>query len=98
MIVRTCIGLLGIFALLFSSACTTVDNSARQSSQKRTFGQRAERLAKSVTNTMTDATSDVLPILSVTLNEIVREAKSDLPKITEELRTQLNRTSSPTKP
>ena len=96
--VRICVGFFGIFALLFSSACTSLDNSMRQSSQKRTAGQRAERFAKSLTNTMTNAASDVLPIFSATLNELVREAKSDLPKITEELRTQLNRSASPTRP
>ena len=98
MILRICIGLFGIFALLFSSACTSLDNSTRQSSQKRTAGQRAERFAKSVTHTVTDAASDVLPIFSAAFNEIVREAKSDLPKVTEEVSTQVNRVVSPAKP
>ncbi len=98
MIVRICVGLFGIFVLLFSSACTSLDNSARQSNRKPTAGERAERFAKSLTNTMTDAASDVLPIFSATLNELAHEAKSDLPKFTEELRAQLNRTASSTRP
>ena len=93
MIARISVGLLGIFALLFSFACTTLENSTRQSGQKRTIGQRAERFVKSVTHTMTEAASDVLPIFSATLNETVQEMKSDLPKVTEELGRELSRTA-----
>ena len=93
MIVRSSVGLLGIFALLVSSACTTLENSTRQSSQKRTVGQRAERFVKSVTHTMTEAASDVLPIFAATFNETVQEMKSDLPKVTEELSKELSRTA-----
>ena len=93
MIVRISVGLLSIFALLVSSACTTLENSTRQSSQRRTVGQRAERFVKSVTHTMTEAASDVLPIFAATVDEIVSEVKSDLPKVTEELSKELSRTA-----
>ena len=71
----------GIAAILFASACTSLDNGVQQSKQKTTVGQRVERFAKSLTQTATDVTSDVLPILTATTNEIVHEVKSDLPKV-----------------
>jgi hypothetical protein len=92
--VRISVRLAGIFVILFSSACTSLDNGLQQSREKRTVGQRVERFAKSMTHTLTNAASDVLPIFSATTNEIVHELKSDLPKVTEELSTQLSRTAS----
>ena len=92
--VRICAGLIGIVAILFSSACSSLGNDLHQSKQKRTVGQRVERFATSLTRTMTDVASDVLPIVSATTNEMVREVKSDLPKITEEVSRQLRQTSS----
>jgi hypothetical protein len=92
--VRICVGLVGIIAIVFFSACTSLDNGLQQPKQKRTVGQRVERFAKSLTHTMTDAANDLLPIVSATSHEIVREVKSDLPKVTEELSAQLSRTAS----
>lgn len=84
----------GIAAILFASACTSLDKGVQQSKQKTTVGQRVERFAKSLTRTVTDVTSDVLPILTATTNEIVHEVKSDLPKVAEELGSQMRRITS----
>lgn len=87
---RICVGLVGIFAILFSPACTSLGKGVQQPRQKTTVGQRVERFAKSLTQTVTDVTSDVLPILTATTNEVVDEIKSDLPKVTEELSSQMS--------
>ena len=88
---RIYVGLIGLVSLLFSSACTSLDKGVQQSRQKSTVSQRVERFAKSVTQTVTDAASDVLPILTAATHEVVDEIKSDLPKATEELRHQMSR-------
>lgn len=91
---RICISLAGIFAILSASACTSLDKGVQQSKQKTTVGQRVERFTKSLTKTVSDVTSDVLPILTATTNEIVHEVKSDLPKVADELGSQMRRITS----
>jgi hypothetical protein len=91
---RMCVGLVGIFAISFSPACTSLGKGVQQPRQKTTVGQRVERFAKSLTQTVTDVTSDVLPILMATTNEVVHEVKSDLPKVIEELSSQMSPTNS----
>jgi NADH:ubiquinone oxidoreductase subunit 6 (subunit J) len=80
----------GLVAILFSSACTSLDKGVQQSKQKTTVGQRVERFAKSLTQTVTDVAGDVLPILGATTKEVVDEIKSDLPKMAEELNSQMS--------
>jgi hypothetical protein len=88
--VRICVGLVGLVAIVFSSACTSLDKGVQQSKQKTTVGQRVERFAKSLTGTVTDLASDVLPILGATTKEVGDEIKSDLPKVAEELGSQMS--------
>jgi hypothetical protein len=84
------LGLVGSLTILFSSACASLDNGAQQPRQRSTAGQRVERFAKSMTKTVADLTSDVLPILTAATHEAVDEIKSDLPKVTEELNGQMS--------
>lgn len=88
--VRIYVGLVGLVAIVFSSACTSLGKGVQQSKQKTTVGQRVERFAKSLTQTVTDVASDVLPILGATTKEVVDEIKSDLPKVAEELGSQMS--------
>ncbi|HVG01402.1 MAG TPA: hypothetical protein VM842_00860 [Nitrospira sp.] len=88
------IAIVGIFAVSLSSACASLDNGSQQPKQKQTALQRVERFTTSLTRTLTDAANDVLPIVAATSNELVREVKSDLPKVTEELSREVSRTFS----
>lgn len=49
---------------------------------------RIEALTKNITRTMSEVSADVLPILGAMGQEVLLEAKSDAPKVAEELRSQ----------
>ena len=92
---RICAALIGLYAVVFASACTSLDKGLQPSRQKSTAGQRVERFTKFLTQTVTDTASDVLPILTAATNELVQDVKSDLPAMTDEVRSQMSQILSP---
>ena len=91
---RISVRIMSILAILLSSGCASLDKGVQQPQQKRTATQRIDRFATSLTHTVADAARDVLPIVAATSDELVREVKSDAPKVMEEFRNEVSRTFS----
>jgi ElaB/YqjD/DUF883 family membrane-anchored ribosome-binding protein len=91
---QSSVRIMSILAILLSSACASLDKGVQQPQQKRTATQRMERFAASLTHTVADAARDVLPIVAAPSDELVREVKSDAPKVMEEVRNEVSRTFS----
>jgi hypothetical protein len=53
-----------------------------------------EAFSKRITGTVSDVSADVLPIVGAVGKEVFLEAKSDVPKVAEEISTQVTHFSS----
>ncbi len=85
----------GLSAVLFSSSsCIAVNNQVKRPDQNSNAVRRIKSFTKSMTKTATEVSSDVLPILTAVGNELLVEAKSELPKVAGELQSQMTHLSS----
>lgn len=81
-------------ATLFPSSCMALGSTAKRSDDDANPVGRIEALTKNITRTMSEVSADVLPILGAMGQEVLLEAKSDAPKVAEELRSQATHLSS----
>ena len=71
-----------------------MDNEIKRSDQKNSGMGRFVSLTKRVTKTVSEVSADMLPIVGAVGKEILIEAKSDVPKVVEELGSQTTHPSS----
>lgn len=87
-----------LMALLFCSACVSMDNGTKRSDQKSSGIGRFVSFTKRVTKTVSEISADMLPIVGAVGKEAFLEAKSDVPKVAEEIGSQVTHFSSLRKP
>ena len=80
-------------ATLFSSSCMAVGATAKRSDDNGKTA-RIGAFTKRITRTVSEVSADVLPIVGAVGKELLHEAKSDLPRVTEELGSQVAHLSS----
>jgi hypothetical protein len=83
-------------ATLFSASCIAVGATAKRADDKGKTA-RIAAFTKRITKTVSEVSADVLPIAGAVGKEVLHEAKSDLPRVTEELGSQVTHLTSPRK-
>jgi hypothetical protein len=78
-----------VAAALLTSSCMTSANKSKRADDNSNTVMRIETLTKHVTKTMADVSADMLPILGVDGEEVLLEAKSDVPKVAQEIGSQV---------
>jgi hypothetical protein len=68
-----------------------LDHETKRTDHKTSSIGRIEALTKEMMKTVNDASTDFSPILTAIGNELLVEAKADLPNIAEQLRRQIIR-------
>ena len=76
-----------------SASCVAFDNNATSPDQTNDRVGRTAALIEHMNTTMTELAADVTPIAAALRGEILREAKSDMPSIAEELQSQVTNLS-----
>ena len=84
--------------MVCSSSCTSLDYEGKRSDQKSSPVGRLQAFTKQITTTVSEVSADVLPIVGAVGKEVFREAKSDVPKVAQELGSQATHLSSLRKP
>jgi hypothetical protein len=80
------------------SSCVSLSHETKASDQKSSRVGRVQAFAKHVTNTVSEVSTDVLPIVGAVGREVILESKSDVPNVAQELGHQVSHLSLIRKP
>ena len=80
----------GLIAILLCSSCMTIDQNTSKPTKTKPL-TRATTFVKQVSNTLTELTRDVGPVLKAMTTEASSELRGDLTKVHEEWAAQLTR-------
>jgi hypothetical protein len=79
-------------AMLMLASCSTMSRNGSDSNNNA--GNRIERVSRFLTKTVINVTDDMLPFVAATTGEVIDELKSDLPKVTDEVSSQMRHITS----
>ena len=92
------LGLCAILTMLIiTSSCMRLNNESQRPDRKTAFAQM-ESISRHFSNTVTDVSKDIAPVLGAVGSEVFHEVNSDMSAVTAELQSQLNHLSPFKKP